>query len=127
MKSIVCKFELFGEAPNVLVTLRAFRANFERVVAGLEQSWAKLQDAPSTRGAIQAKLEEANAALRAAAGLDVVFVRKDKAPLFEDRGEHWQFQCSNCGATGKQFASRPPADAADASVRLSAASSCRGT
>lgn len=99
MAPIVSKFQLFGEAPNVSPTLRSFRANYERIVAGLDHCWALLQDAPSSSGVIQAKLEEANVALRAAAALGVHFVRNDRSQLPLDFNVEKALVCL-CGRRG---------------------------
>ena len=77
MRPIVAKYRLFGEAPDVNGILRSFLANYERVHAGLEEAHRAIQDPPSRRADIKARLEEANRALTAAHALGGSFYRPD--------------------------------------------------
>ena len=77
MKPIIAKFALFGNSDQVVPIVVKFHDNFTRVKNALSASLARIQDAPSTRAAVHAKLEVANEALRGAAAMGVTFFRPE--------------------------------------------------
>jgi len=77
MKPIIAKFALFGNSEQVVPIVVKFHDNFLRVKNALSASLARIQDAPSTKAAVHAKLEVANEALRGAAAMGVTFFRPE--------------------------------------------------
>ncbi len=97
MCKIAEKFEMF-DAAKARPHLLDFKHNYERVVSGLENCWSLIQDEKSKIGEIQAKLANANAALREAAALGLIFVRPDDSPAIGGG----KIRCPHCGASGLQ-------------------------
>lgn len=107
MKPIIAKFMLFGDSANVLPILAKFLANYKKMVAALEMALARLQDSPSCKAAVAAKLEAANEALRGAAALGATYFRNEAsraevAPCDVEGCEGVVYDgfeaCPNCGA-----------------------------
>ena len=79
MKPIIAKFTLFGDSAHVVPILAKFRGNYEKMKTAVETALARLQDAPSSKAAVAAKLEAANEALRGAAALGATYFRGEEA------------------------------------------------
>ena len=76
MHPIAKKYVLFGESSNVTGILLNFHKNYESVLSGLAEAWRAIQDPPSKKDTIAARLAEANSALSKAKELGLSFYAK---------------------------------------------------